>query len=214
MLVTSLSNFLTCSSIVAWCLFSSSSVNPSVVVRVRFPLLFHWMPAILNAVGAFAFMRYMLIVFRISNMSVFSSLLSALRWMMIVLSVRFAGPVSAVFFLLVTVAQVFFVFGASVLVVWGGGWVGPAAVGCFLPRGAGVLSRVGAVFWVAAGGAVGGSLFSCLFRAWRCCSILVLLCSNLPFWSFILAFATMMVFIVAAMLAISAVIFRIMTMRV
>src|SRR6266852_4555697 len=107
-LVISWSNILTCSSIVVWYLLSSSSVNVPVVVSVRFPRLFHWMPAILKLEGSFCVLRYMLIVFLISKMSACSFFASAFLWMMIVCSDLFGGPASfwGLAFL-ATVAQVF-----------------------------------------------------------------------------------------------------------
>ena len=107
-LVISWSNFLTCSSIVVWYLLNSSSVNVPVVVRVRFPRLFHWMPAILKFAGAFCVVRYMLIVFLISKMSACSFFASAFLWIMIVRSDLFGGPASfCVLGFFATVAQVF-----------------------------------------------------------------------------------------------------------
>src|SRR6266852_5399325 len=107
-LVISWSNFLTCSSIVVWYLLSSSLVNVPVVVRVRFPRLFHWIPAILKFVGTFCVVRYMLIVFLISNISACSFFASTFLWMMIVRSDHFGGPDSFCgFTFFATVAQVF-----------------------------------------------------------------------------------------------------------
>src|SRR5712691_662725 len=107
-LVISCSNFLTCSSKVVWYLLSSSSVNVPVVVRVRFPRLFHWIPAILKFVGAFCVVRYMLIVFLISNISACSFFASTFLWMIIVRSNLFGGPDSFCGFVsFATVAQVF-----------------------------------------------------------------------------------------------------------
>ena len=154
--VISWSNFLTCSSIVVWYLLSSSSVNVPMVVRVRFPRLFHWIPAILKLGGAFCVVSYMLMVFLISKMSACSFFASTFLWMIMVRSERLGGAFSfwgLVFF--ATVAQVFPSVGGFC-------WLGVDVIGAVVfvvlglrVVGAGVFSLP--LCWVAA---VGGSCLS------------------------------------------------------
>ena len=119
-------------------------MNPSLVVRVKFPLRFQCIPEIWRQVGAFAVIRCMLILFRIAMVSRFSFLSSDLRWMMIVRSIFFAGPVVFVFLPLLTtsfhgVALVIF-WGIIVVVVWG------CAV-CCCSLGLVMVSGTGWVVW-------------------------------------------------------------------
>src|SRR5437588_7713350 len=120
---TGLSNFSISPLIVPMYVVSSSSLNLSIVVRVRFPRRFHWIPETVSLLGAFLYRWMLLIVSRIRNRSASSLTVSLDRWMTIVLSIFLAGPemVSCFFSFsfLATLAQVF--VGS---VVGAGVWIG------------------------------------------------------------------------------------------
>src|SRR5437588_7475619 len=102
---------------------SSSSLNLSIMVRVRSPRRFHWIPDTVSLLGAFLYRRMLLIVSRIWSRSAASLTVLLDRWRTIVLSIFFAGPemVSCFFSFpfLATLAQVF--VGS---VVGAGVWIG------------------------------------------------------------------------------------------
>src|SRR5437588_2954368 len=131
---TSLSNFSISPLIVARYGASSSSVNRSIVVRVRFPRWFHWIPETVILDGAFLWRRILLIVSLICRRSASSLIASLSRWTTIVLSILFAGPGMVSFFFslpfLESFAHVFVAsdmgVGVLVEVFWlgtAGGWV-------------------------------------------------------------------------------------------
>src|SRR5205085_12582129 len=139
---------------------SSSSVNRSIVVRVRFPRWFHCIPETVILDGAFLWRRIFLIVSLICRRSASSLIASLSRWTTIVLSIRFAGPGMVSFFFslpfLATFAHVFVASG-----VWAGVWVG--------------------VFWL---GTAGGWVWLLVLRFWTGCVFAPVACSA---WGFCLA---------------------------
>src|SRR5437660_5067580 len=89
---TSLSNFSISALIVPMYGVSSSSLNLSIVVRMRFPRRFHWIPETVSLLGAFLYRGMLLVVSRIWSRSASSFTVSLDQWTTIVLSIFLAGP--------------------------------------------------------------------------------------------------------------------------
>src|SRR5205085_1799457 len=127
---TSLSNFSIFPLIVARYRASSSSVNRSTVVRVRFPRWFYWIPETVILDGAFLWRRILLIISLICRRSASSLIASLSRWTTIILSILFAGPGMVSFFFslpfLATFAHVFVASGVGAGVWVGVFWLGAA----------------------------------------------------------------------------------------
>src|SRR5205085_10629448 len=111
---TSWSNVSTSSLIVPMYGESSSSVNLSIVVRVRFPPLFHWMPDTVSLDGAFLWRRMLFMVSLMCRRLVLSFAISLEQWTTIVRSILLGGPGTCSFFSLPFLATLAHVFGDSV----------------------------------------------------------------------------------------------------
>src|SRR5437588_6525991 len=157
---TSLANFSISPLIVGRYGASSSAVNRSIMVRVRFPWWFNWIPETVILDGAFLWRRILLMVSLICRRSASWLIAPLSQWTTIVLSILFAGPgmVSLFFSLpfLVTFAHVFVASGVGV-----GVWVG--------------------VFWL---GTAGGWVWLLVLRFWTGCVFAPVACSA---WRFGLA---------------------------
>src|ERR1700710_2310559 len=145
----------------------------------------------------------MFMAFLISKISACSFFASTFLWMMMVRSDLFGGPLSFWGFgFFATVAQV---VPSSVCGFRGALGVVVGNVGCvvtgFLVVGAGVFSLPRCLVVPAWGCCLSVVWF--LLRVWICCSILIVLCSRRVFCSRIVAFVARIVFMVAAMLAMS-----------